>query len=396
MPGSPAEGGEALNLNKENTKKIMLLIAFTVLLYVGLQNLHIVWNSLGYLVNLLFPFLLGGGIAFVLNVPMNFFENKVLKKRKERKYMKKLRRPMSLVLALALVAALLLLVIFVVAPVLGETVITLGKRIEEQLPVFQKWLMNIFQDNEQIEQWISELDIDIPKIANSVWDVLRNGAGDFLNSTISVTMGLVNSAVNFGIGFIFACYILLSKEKLTVQVKKAFYAIFPTKAADYLCHVGTLANKTFSSFATGQCIEAVILGMMFFVTMTIFRFPYAMLVGVLISFTALIPIFGGIIGCWISFFIILIDNPIKAVLFLALFVTLQQIEGNLIYPHVVGGSVGLPSIWVLMAVTVGGSLMGIVGMLVFIPLVSVVYSLFREWTYGRLKEKGVKEEKWQS
>ena len=145
--------------------------------------------------------------------------------------------------------------------------------------------------------------------------------------------------------------------------------------------------RIFSSFITGQCIEAVILGSMFFVSMTILHFPYAMLVGVLISFTALIPLFGGIIGCWVAFFLILMISPVKAVLFLGLFLILQQIEGNLIYPHVVGGSVGLPSIWVLVAVTLGGSLMGIAGMLIFIPTVSVIYTLFREWVYARLEKK---------
>lgn len=165
------------------------------------------------------------------------------------------------------------------------------------------------------------------------------------------------------------------------------YALFPEKPVRYLAHVWNLANRIFSSFITGQCIEAVILGSMFFVSMTILRFPYAMLVGVLISFTALIPVFGGIIGCWVAFFLILMVSPVKAVLFLGLFLILQQIEGNLIYPHVVGGSVGLPSIWVLVAVTLGGSLMGIVGMLIFIPTVSVIYALFREWVYARLEKK---------
>ena len=142
----------------------------------------------------------------------------------------------------------------------------------------------------------------------------------------------------------------------------------------------------------GQCIEAVILGTMFFVAMTVFRFPYAMLVGVLIAFTALIPVFGAFIGCAISFLLILLVSPMQALLFLILFFVLQQIEGNLIYPHVVGGSVGLPSVWVLMAVTIGGSLLGVVGMLIFIPLVSVLYALFREWTYKRLKKKEIKVE----
>ena len=198
-------------------------------------------------------------------------------------------------------------------------------------------------------------------------------------------------AMNFANWFVFSCYVLFRKRKLGRQVLKAAYAILPVKTVEYLGHVCTLASKVFSSFITGQCIEAVILGSMFFVSMTIGRFPYAMLIGVLISFTALIPVFGGIIGCWVGFFLILMVSPLKALAFLILFLILQQIEGNLIYPHVVGESVGLPSIWVLAAVTIGGNLMGIVGMLVFIPLLSVFYTIFREFVYLRLKKKHIKQ-----
>lgn len=224
---------------------------------------------------------------------------------------------------------------------------------------------------------------------DSIANLLKNGMNNFLSSTINVTMGIVSTVVNLAIGFVFAMYILLQKEKLGIQVRKAAYAIFPKKVVEYLEHVCTLSSRIFSSFITGQCIEAVILGSMFFVTMTIARFPYAMLIGVLIAFTALIPVFGGFIGCWVGFFLILMVSPLKAVMFLGLFLILQQIEGNLIYPHVVGSSVGLPAIWVLVAVTLGGNLMGIVGMLIFIPLVSVCYTLFREWVYDRLKRKKI-------
>ena len=236
-------------------------------------------------------------------------------------------------------------------------------------------------------KWAQSLDIEPGKIIDSVLGVLKNGVNNIVSSTVSITMGLLTTAMNVSIGFVFACYVLLQKEKLLQQIKKAMYAMFPEKPVRYLAHVWNLANRIFSNFITGQCIEAVILGSMFFVSMTILHFPYAMLVGVLISFTALIPLFGGIIGCWVAFFLILMISPVKAVLFLGLFLILQQIEGNLIYPHVVGGSVGLPSIWVLVAVTLGGSLMGIVGMLIFIPTVSVIYTLFREWVYARLEKK---------
>jgi len=262
--------------------------------------------------------------------------------------------------------------------------------VEEDIPLVQKWLTDTFQSDSEIVKWASTIEIDPQKIIDSIVSVLRSGADNLVSSTITVTMGLVSMAMNFAIGFVFSCYVLLQKEKLGRQVLKAAYAILPVKTVEYLGHVCTLASKVFSSFITGQCIEAVILGSMFFVSMTIGRFPYAMLIGVLISFTALIPVFGGIIGCWVGFFLILMVSPLKALAFLVLFLILQQIEGNLIYPHVVGNSVGLPAIWVLVAVTLGGNLMGIVGMLIFIPLVSVIYTLFKEWVSERLEQKKVK------
>lgn len=384
-----------MELNKENMRKIRWLIAFAVLLYLGIQNLAVVLKYVKLLWGLLLPFVLGGAMAFVLNVPMSFIERHLFGKAREKnnkagRTAAKLARPVSLVLSIVFVILLILIVVLVVAPELGTTLVSVVKKVEEDIPLAQKWITDTFNGDSEIVKWASAIEIDPQKILDSIVSVLKNGADNLVSSTITVTMGIVSMAVNFAIGFVFACYVLLQKEKLGKQVLKATYAILPVKVVEYQSHVCTLASKIFASFITGQCIEAVILGSMFFVTMTIGRFPYAMLIGVLISFTALIPVFGGIIGCWVGFFLILMVSPLKAFMFLGLFVILQQIEGNLIYPHVVGNSVGLPAIWVLMAVTLGGNLMGIVGMLIFIPLVSVLYTLFREWVYARLDKKKVK------
>lgn len=378
-----------MQLDKENMKKIRWLIAFAILLYLGVQNLHIVISTVRVLLGFLFPFIIGFGIAFILNIPMKFIEHHLFGKalKQEKKTVQKLARPVSLVLSICFVICIIVIVMLVVVPELGATFVNIAKKIEENIPVFQKWIDNVFGNNPEVVKWAQSLDIEPGKIIDSVLSVLKNGVNNIVSSTVSITMGLLTTAMNVSIGFVFACYVLLQKEKLLQQIKKAMYAMFPEKPVRYLTHVWNLANRIFSSFITGQCIEAVILGSMFFVSMTILHFPYAMLVGVLISFTALIPLFGGIIGCWVAFFLILMISPVKAVLFLGLFLILQQIEGNLIYPHVVGGSVGLPSIWVLVAVTLGGSLMGIAGMLIFIPTVSVIYTLFREWVYARLEKK---------
>ena len=384
-----------MELNKENMKKIRWLITFAVILYVGVQNLDVVLKYVNVLWGLLLPFAIGGALAFVLNVPMAFIERHLFGKAREKegkagKAVNRLARPVSLILSIVMVVLVVLVVVLVVAPELGRTLVSVVKKVEEDIPLLQKWLTDTFQSDSEIVKWASTIEIDPQKSIDSIISVLKNGADNLVSSTITVTMGLVSMAVNFAIGFVFACYVLLQKERLGKQVLKAAYAILPVKIVEYLGHVCTLASKVFASFITGQCIEAVILGSMFFVSMTIGRFPYAMLIGVLISFTALIPVFGGIIGCWVGFFLILMVSPLKAFAFLALFVILQQIEGNLIYPHVVGNSVGLPAIWVLVAVTLGGNLMGILGMLIFIPLVSVLYTLFREWVYERLDKKKVK------
>lgn len=213
----------------------------------------------------------------------------------------------------------------------------------------------------------------------------KSGALTLLSSSVSI----VGVVVNFIISIIFACYILLQREALARQFKKVLYAFLSKEKAEYVLYIGRLSYKTFSNFINGQCIDAIILGIMFFISMSVLKLPYALLIGVLISVTALIPIVGAFIGCIIGAFLIFVQSPMQAIIFIALFLVLQQIEGNLIYPKVVGNSVGLPSIWVLLSITVGGGLMGVIGMLISVPLISVVYNLFKEWINNKLKEKEI-------
>lgn len=212
-----------------------------------------------------------------------------------------------------------------------------------------------------------------------------------LNTTFSAAVSIVSGVSTFLISFIFAIYILLQKENLSRQLKKLLYAFLPNGIVRKLLGIGALTERTFSSFLTGQCVEAVILGTMFFVALTVLRLPYALLIGVLIAFTALIPVFGAFIGFGVGVFLMLIAAPMDALIFTVVFFVLQQIEGNLIYPYVVGNSVGLPSIWVLVAVTLGGSMMGIAGMLIFIPLTSVLYALLKGVVNERLRKKEIED-----
>ena len=376
-----------MNLDRENMKKLMFLITFTIILLVGVQRLDVVLSTLDVLWTIFFPFVLGAAIAFLLNVPMSFMEKRIFGEERKEKWKRKLARPLSLLLTIVLVIAVIALVIFVVVPELSSTVSSLAAQIEAALPKAQSWLESTFRDNEQVSAWIDSQEVNWEAMVQTALNMLQTGAGSVLASTVVVARGIINALYTFIISVIFACYVLVQKEKLSVQAQKLLRAVFPEKHADRITYIFSLSYSTFTNFITGQCLEAAILGTMFFVVMSVLKFPYALLVGVLVAFTALIPIFGAFIGCAIGAFLILVVNPMRALAFIILFLVLQQIEGNLIYPHVVGNSVGLPSIWVLVAVTVGGNLMGIAGMLVFIPITSVLYTLLREWVYRRLKEK---------
>lgn len=380
-----------MELNKETIKKLQGLVLFTAFVVVILVNYKSVFQVLKVGFNIIFPFILGAVLAFIINAPMQFFERHLFKneKMKNKKAAQKIARPSSLLISLLAIIAVLMIVIFVVVPELGKTLGSLGKTISDFLPVLQDQINHLFKNENFITQWVDNLDLQ--KIINTAVDFLKNGVGNVLNSTYTIVASVVHGLTTFFISFVFACYIVLQKEKLEIQIRKVFYAFFKEKTVKKILNVCNLAYHTFLNFLTGQCVEAVILGMMFFVAMSIFRFPYALLVGVLIAFTALIPIFGAFIGCAVGAFLLLMVDPIRAVAFLIMFLILQQIEGNFIYPHVVGNSVGLPSIWVLVAVSVGGSLMGVAGMLFFIPATSVVYKLFRDYVYKRLKEKQIDE-----
>lgn len=372
--------GEDVENSKENIKRIRNLIVFAILLYLGVQHINVVFQVICNLFGLISPFVLGAGIAFVLNVPMSAIEKKIEKMFGKRKY----NRPLALVGTIVCVILVIAMVLFVVIPELAATILSLKDLFPAFLVRVQETAEKVFAENPKIVEEIASIKIDWDEIVNSVASFLKNGAGNFLNSTVNVAVSVVSAIANFCIGFVFSCYILLQKEKLSTQVKKAMYAFIPVKKADRMIEICMLSSKTFSSFLTGQCLEALILGGMFLISMLVLGFPYALLVGVLVAFTALIPIFGAFIGCVVGVFLILMVSPVQALGFLVLFLVLQQIEGNFIYPHVVGNSVGLPSIWVLVAVTLGGSTMGVLGMIIFIPLISVLYTLFREEVYRRI------------
>ena len=381
-----------MDLSKMSIKKIRELIVFTALLVVALWKFDVVLGVLKTIWDIIFPFVLGGAIAFLTNVPMSFLEKKIFENaKKKNKIVRKLKRPISLILTIVLVVGVIALVMFGVIPQLTRTMGTLVTSINDFIPQMQSWIGEFFHNNQEIMNLVDQIEFDPDQAIKWGISLLGNGAGNMMNTTMSAVGSIVSGVATFFIAFSFACYILFQKEKLHIQIRKVFFAFLPRQKADAFLKVCSLTYRTFANFLAGQCLEAVILGSMFVVTLSILRMPYALLIGILIAFTALIPIFGAFIGCAVGSFLIFMVNPQQAILFVIVFLVLQQIEGNLIYPHVVGESVGLPSIWVLAAVTIGGNLMGIVGMLVFIPLLSVLYTIFREFVYLRLKKQNIKQ-----
>lgn len=380
-----------MNDEKITVKTLLKIMIIGILLYCGVEHFTKVLNLFSFLFQLIFPFVLGSAIAFIVNVPMRFVERHFFPNTRA---LHKSRRGLSYLITLIFILGILSLAMFIIIPEIGNTVKIIAWEIPYAFDHFQNWLMKVTKDLPNAETIFNELNLDWGSISTKAASIIRTAGTSILSSGFGLVSGIVGGVATFVIAFTFSVYLLLQKEKIGSQFKQALYAILPEKAADRIIYIGQLSNRTFSNFLSGQCIEAVILGTMFFITLSIFRLPYAMLIGVVISITALIPIFGAFIGCAIGVFLIVMVNPIKAIWFIIIFVVLQQIEGNLIYPHVVGGSIGLPSIWVLVAVTIGGNLLGIAGILLFIPLCSVCYALFREYVKKQLQNKNISTDKW--
>ncbi len=390
-------------MEKQTIKQWAWLIAGGILLAWGLCNLQLLSLWIGTGIGLLTPFLLGAAMAFLLNIPIRALERWIFPhppKEKEKGWrfwsaLYKAKRPICLLLALLIVLAIIVVVVFIVVPEMGQTVKIISDQVPRMMERIQQWSASLEEQLPQLAQFFETTEfnwktINWNDIANTVWNFLQNGATSIVGSTVSVATSVFSGVMNFTLGFVFSLYLLLQKEQLIDQFHRLLNAFLPQKAVERIWEIGSLANRTFSNFFTGQCLEALILGGMFFLSMTIFRMHYALLIAVLVSFTALIPMFGAFIGFFIGVLLILVVDPLEAFWFAILFLVLQNLEGNLIYPKVVGNSVGLPSVWVLAAITIGGSVMGILGMLLAVPLSSVLYQLLRQEVYKRQRSSSQK------
>lgn len=372
-----------------NRKNIILLILLGVVCYTGIQYLDI-----GWLIGVCKPFLIGSAIAFILNVPMRAIERGLsqLRDAKKRHLASRPLRIISLLLTVVLFIGVVMVVCLMIIPEIARSARTLGGYLsdfyEQMIPYINQASSLFPQLSDLSRTWEN---IDWAETLRQVWDFLWNGG--VLNNTFGAAATLFSAFADFFIGLVFAIYLLLMKESLCRQCKRLCYAYLSEKQADGAVELARMTDDIFSHFLSGQCIEAVILGCMFFVTMSVGGFPYALMISALIAVTALVPLFGAFIGCFVGAFLILIVSPIKALWFVILFLVLQQVEGNFVYPRVVGKSVGLPAIWVLAAVTIGASVMGVAGLFLAIPTFSVVYQVLRRDSLARVREKKISPEK---
>lgn len=367
------------------SKWLIGIAAACILIFLGVQNIGIVAGAVSWVLGLIMPLILGLVFALILNVPMHFFESHLFSKTKK-PFLKKIRRPLSYIISLVMIIGVLVGVVWLVIPELAGAVKLIVQSVIDMIT-----RLNAMDKAELAELPFGSilLDTDWDKLLDTLQTWLKNKSGSIVNTAVGTVSSLVGGIFDFFISFIFSIYILFSKEKLKSQVSRLVRVWLPRSFGEWLIHASHVASGNFRNFISGQSLEAVILGVLCMIGMLILDIPYAPMVGALIGVTALIPVVGAFIGTIVGAFMILTVEPIKAVIFVVFLLILQQLEGNLIYPKVMGSRVNLPAMWILAAVTVGGGIAGPIGMLLAVPVASTAYILIREATEQR--EKVLKE-----
>lgn len=358
-------------------KNIFIILSYTALLVLGVIYFESIFQYLGELLNIIQPFIIGFILAFIFNIPMKFFEKKLAIQNKKK------RRVVSAILSVLLILLVLLLVVMVVVPQVIENVRTLIDNLPSIFAQAEKWLNYVFEEIRLSPDLLDKINEFQTRFAQTFISTLTAWAPNIASGVSHIT----TSVINIFMGFVMAIYMIFSKDKLIRQVKKFAHALFNDQHYQYISEVVKLTGTTFENFLAGQLTESIIIGVLCYIGCMILDIPYASIAAIVIGFTNIIPYFGPIIGAVISSALILFVSPVKALIFLVFSTLLQQFESNLIYPHVVGNSVGLSALWVLFAVSVGGGLFGIPGMVFGLPTFSVIYELLRRWTNYRLEVK---------
>ncbi len=378
-----------MNSTPEKNKKlawwIIGITAVCIFIFLGAQNIKSIVGFFGQVIALFMPLIIGCAFAMILNVPMRFFESHLFKKAKK-PFLQKLRRVLAYLISLVLIVGVLVLVIWLIVPQLIEAILFL---IQEVIDIITRF--NAMSEEEILELPFGKylLDIDFSELLNTLTGWLKTQSGDIFDLALGTVSAVIGGIFDFFVACFFSIYILFNKEKLSNQACRLIRAWLPKRFAEWIIHAGAITGANFSNFVSGQTLEALILGSLCTLGMLIFRLPYAPMIGALVAVTALIPVVGAFIGAGVGAFMIITVDPMKALFFLIFLIILQQLEGIIIYPKVIGSRVNLPAMWVLAAVTIGGGIAGAVGMLLSVPIASSIYVLAREATVKR--EKKAKE-----
>lgn len=379
----------SLPLNKRLLKYVFWITLIVAVAYTAVTQPQKIGAVISGAISLLSPFIIGFCMAYVVNLllrPLERFWMWIWHKAKRQKLISKIKRPLCLTLSFLVVLGVIFAIVFMIIPALKDTVVSFANKVPQYAKTVESWYYALVDFLENYNFELPEISLDINKITDFAKSMISNYGSNVLDTTVNVTASIVSAIVDIVLGLVFAIYLLAQKEKLGNQTRRAATAILGPERSKRVVDFTALTNSVFTKFVTGQLTEACIIGVLCFIGMSIFKMPYAGIISILVGFTALVPIFGAFIGTAVGAFLILLESPIKAVWFVVFIIILQQLEGNLIYPRVVGKSVGLPGIWVLTAVTVGGGLFGVLGMLFSVPICSVLYVIFREFVNKKNNE----------
>ena len=379
-----------MKLNDKPARTVMLLILFGVVLNAAVQNLNVVGRALDVLLGVISPLLLGLMLAFLLTIPVNLLEKRLIKPRGKRalKLQTRMQRPLSILVSVVLVLAVLVAISGIIGPQLVEAIGLVLTQLPGWVEQVRAFVLDFVDTQPELVNWVNSLSIDWQGIQENVTAFLKQGLGVAMDSVVSMATSVFGQATSAALTFIIALSVVAQKEKLSVQASNLVRAFCPPAAARRIIQIARQTSRAFSAFITAQVLESCILGALVFLGMTVLRFPHGPLISAMVAVTGVIPIFGAFFSAIVGALFILVTHGLaRAFWFVIFFVVLQQLEGNLIYPRVMGSNVGLPALWVLVAITVGGGALGIVGMLLFVPIFAVVYSLLREAIRARLRKE---------
>ncbi len=382
-----------MELNSKNIKKILFIILFGVIAFTAFQNLNYISRFLSKTLRVFNPVITALCIAFVLNVLLTVLETKVFgfMDKSPRRFVRKLRRPICIVLTYLIALGIIALVIWVIIPDVAETVISLAEKLPSFMTEARDWAEGTLKRFSLSQNVIPDIEINWNSLAGTLKDFFSKYSNSIFGNAINITTSVFSGVYNTFFSALISVYILAQKEKIGAFTSRLIDAFIPKKAADTIYHISSLTYDSFTRFIGGQLTESVILGTLCFTGMTLFRFPNAAVISVFICATSLVPVIGATVGVITGFLLILIVSPLKAILFCIFFAVLQQLENSLIYPRVVGKSVGLPGVIVVCSVLVGGNIGGIFGALISVPTAAVIYVILKEAIAKRSPQNSISE-----